>query len=170
MAVRKPYPDPETGQMVGDYAENPQTGGPAGVPPNQLMGMNGGIQPTGDGIPPKGDGPGGLPTHASESAETPRERADVQLRSLGGGAGATPSRPASPSPMAGSVSQVPPPGSPQPFQPLPSQDLASLANPRRRGFLGGAGGLLGGGLGIGGTNPAAAPDISALIKQLIGGM
>lgn len=128
---------------------------------------NEGLTPGGSGLPTVG--PGG------REGETPRERAsegrpggggmggggDVRLRTAGAGGGdgatqATPRRPSSPSPMAGSTftpasgGATGVGGSPGvvPFEPMSSPNVGSLTTPVGGGLYGGAGGLTGGGLGV----------------------
>lgn len=95
----------------------------------------------------------------AQSGETPRERGNTTLRQLGQGIGASgpnaeasPARPRTPTPMAGSsISATSGGGSSegvQPFSPMGSPDVGSMATPRSRGLYGSQGGLQGGGLGV----------------------
>lgn len=94
----------------------------------------------------------------------PRENFDNM-----GGAEAAPSRPRTPTPMAGSTFTPPPPtGGVIPFAPMGDTSGVSLAKGR---LFGRQGGLTGGGLGVP-LDPVAdeAQDpISTLIKLLMGG-
>lgn len=156
MAIMRkpPNPGPDTYGFDPTYQEDP---GPLQNP----------MQPDPLPKPPKQLSPSQLPKHEDPYTETPRERLPGMVTDYAGprpGGDVTPRRPMTPTPLAASP-QVPL----EPFNPLPQPDLPSLVSPRRRGLLGGAGGLTGGGIGVTGNNPAAAVDISELIKQILGG-
>lgn len=114
------------------------------------------------GMPPNElPGPGDI---AGERAGTsPRENptlgGGVNMRSPGGQA--TPGRPMSPTPMAGSV---------MPFQPMGSPSPASLTRPRSGNLYGSMGGLQGGGLGLplDPTSNQKSDPISTLLQLLMG--
>lgn len=121
---------------------------------------------------------------ASAPGSTPAP--DVARRALGGGGGggaadngehaaATPVRPRSPQPMAGSVSQVQSGGAQptgvMPFTPMGSPDVGSMATPQSNGLFGSLGGLKGGGLGLP-LDPMSnqlSDPISMLLKRVMGG-
>lgn len=137
------------GPKMGEQPQGPL--GPVEAPPYQAP-DEGGSPGSGQG----GEG-GGNPT-------PPRENPNYNppLRPLGEGQ-ATPPRPMEPTPQAGASG----PAMPGVFPPMPGPGLESLTSPRRRGLLGGMGGLTEGGLGVPGGTSQGPDQISALIQQLL---
>lgn len=142
----------------GDFPGTIPHGGITGNPEVDPGGITDPSNPTEIG------GQGGMtggpsPGQPSRGSESPRERQGT----------AVPRRPMEPTPMAGSAS--PASGGLQPFQPMGSPSVGSMATPRLRGLFGSSGGLQGGGLGVplDPTSNDASPDISSLIAQLLKG-
>lgn len=188
MATRRKFTGEEDGQAMG--AQGDQTHGNVGAqvgapqvtpnPPNPELTAP--IDPFLSGI-------------EGRHGEAPRENAlgpstggnDVTQRALGGGPGAaqaTPPRPMSPTPMAGSSFDASQSGGPQgaalgaaggsssgvlPFSPLGSPDVASLTAPKLRSVYGSQGGLTGGGLGVPLDPTSNTPNdpINGLIQLLM---
>jgi hypothetical protein len=93
------------------------------------------------------------------AGEGPRERQN--------GGSATPRRPSTPTPQAGSSFTAP--QGVQPFQPMQSSgSIGSMATPRLRGLFGSLGGLQGGGLGqpLDPISNQASDPIDTLIQML----
>lgn len=141
-----------SGTPYDDDQDPRSSGNPPRMPVPQAPAPAGPPEP--EGVPNPGDvnaGPG------ARQGETPRERSEA------GGAGAVPSRPQSPTPVA---------GTPQPpviGPPLPSPGPGSLAKPAAlRSLFGGQGGLTGGGLGLplDPTSNQSSDPISTLMQLL----
>lgn len=114
----------------------------------------------------------------NRGGETPRERVSETGESLAGGAQATTSRPRTPTPMSGGVSQAADPtggggGGLIPFQPLGSGGPAPFSGPglAMGRLFGGARGQTRGGLGVpmDPTSNYASDPISDLLKKILGG-
>lgn len=150
--------------------------------PNGGQWPESGPQPGGVVAPPKPDsvlrqfeGPGGdIDNHNLPNYREGRESTPPRLRTSGN---ATPKRPSSPTPMAGST-QMAMEHDILPFDPMRQPDQAMLAEPigsgqqlRQAGLFGSLGGLQGGGLGTP-FDPSPNEDvdmIETLLQKLMGG-
>jgi hypothetical protein len=149
-------------------------------------GPQGGIIPEPEAAPDailrQFEGPGGdILNHNLPDYADARESESPRLRSRGGNA--TPSRPSSPTPMAGSVSTQDGPnmvGADMgllPFEPMGGMDDSMMTQPigsgqqlRRSSLFGSLGGLQGGGLGAPlDPVPNEELDIKTLLEKLMGG-
>lgn len=149
-------------ELGSSFPSSPLGGGEDGIH-RQVIGPGGGSMEGGHNLPDY------MPGMASE---TGRDRAQLRMGGMGKGS-PTPSRPSTPTPMAGSVQGGG--GGVIPFEPLEDtlnegMDLSPIGGEpaKLRGLLGSAGGLQGGGLGVP-FDPVAdeKSDPIALLMELL---